>query len=177
MIKVWIGSLAAYNAGALVGEWVDLPKSEDELNEAIEAIHKEANKIDGVWNSEEIDIFDFETEVEGIYNELQGMGLRQMNELAERFDGLDEYELKEVAALIEATGDIDEALSIQEEGRAIILYDIEDNDDLGRAWVEELGAMEVPSHLENYIDYEAIGRDLTFEGWTITSQDIAVCID
>jgi antirestriction protein len=177
MIKVWLGSLAAYNAGALVGRWVDLPKTDEELSEIIEAINKEAEEIDGVYLSEEIDIFDFETEVDGIYNDLNRLGLREMNELAERLEGLDEYELKELAALIEGTDSIEEALDIHEQGRAIIIHDIEDNDDLGRAWVEELGGMEVPEHLVNYIDYEAIGRDLCFDGWTITSQGVAVCIN
>lgn len=177
MIKVWLGSLAAYNAGALVGEWVELPKTNEELTEIIEGINKEAEKVDGVYLSEEIDIFDFDIEIDGIYNDLNRLGLRKMNELAERLEGLDEYELDDVVALIEVTDSIEEALEIYEEGRAIILHDIEDNNDLGRAWVEELGGMEVPEHLVNYIDYEAIGRDLCFEGWTITSNEIAVCID
>ena len=30
-IKIWIGNLAAYNAGTLRGEWVNLPISDEEL--------------------------------------------------------------------------------------------------------------------------------------------------
>ena len=38
--------------------------------------------------------------------------------------------------------------------------DIHDHDDLGRYYIEELDAMQVPEHLRNYIDYEAYGRDI-----------------
>lgn len=41
--------------------------------------------------------------------------------------------------------------------------DIRDHDDLGRYYIEELDAMQVPEHLRNYIDYEAYGRDVALE--------------
>ena len=41
--------------------------------------------------------------------------------------------------------------------------DIHDHDDLGRYYIEELDAMQVPEHLRNYIDYEAYGRDIALE--------------
>ena len=40
---------------------------------------------------------------------------------------------------------------------------IEDEDDLGRYYIEELGALDVPEHLRQYIDYEAYGRDVSME--------------
>ncbi len=44
-----------------------------------------------------------------------------------------------------------------------MLSGIEDYDDLGRYYIEELGTMEVPEHLQNYIDYEAYGRDIALD--------------
>ena len=44
-----------------------------------------------------------------------------------------------------------------------IYPDIHDHDDLGRYYIEELDAMQVPEHLRNYIDYEACGRDVALE--------------
>ena len=41
--------------------------------------------------------------------------------------------------------------------------DIRDHDDLGRYYIEELDAIQVPEHLKNYIDYEAYGRDIALE--------------
>ena len=40
---------------------------------------------------------------------------------------------------------------------------ITDHDDLGRYYIEELDAIQVPEHLKNYIDYEAYGRDIALE--------------
>ena len=37
---------------------------------------------------------------------------------------------------------------------------VESNADLGRYYIEELGMMEVPDYLADYIDYEAYGRDV-----------------
>ena len=41
--------------------------------------------------------------------------------------------------------------------------DIEGYDDLGRYYIEELDAMQVPEHLKNYIDYETYGRDVAID--------------
>ena len=50
-----------------------------------------------------------------------------------------------------------------------IYPDIRDQDDLGRYYIEELDAMQVPEHLKNYIDYEAYGRDIALgEGGEFT---------
>ena len=48
---------------------------------------------------------------------------------------------------------------------------IEDYDDLGRYYLEELEVSKVPAHLQNYIDYEAYGRDVALEeNGTFTDQ-------
>ena len=48
---------------------------------------------------------------------------------------------------------------------------IHDYDDLGRYYIEELDVMQVPEHLQNYIDYEAYGRDVALEeNGTFTDQ-------
>lgn len=44
-----------------------------------------------------------------------------------------------------------------------VYSDVHDHDDLGRMYIEEYDAMEVPDHLKNYIDYEAYGRDITLD--------------
>ncbi len=52
-----------------------------------------------------------------------------------------------------------------------IYPNIEDYDDLGRYYLEELDVMQVPEHLQNYIDYEAYGRDVALEeNGTFTDQ-------
>ena len=48
-------------------------------------------------------------------------------------------------------------------------------DDLGRYYIEELDVMQVPEHLQNYIDYEAYGRDVALEeNGTFTDQGLSL---
>ena len=57
----------------------------------------------------------------------------------------------------------------------IVYYpDCNDMSDLAYYLIEEAGALgEVPTHLQNYIDYEAYGRDLEIEGnYLVTSRGV-----
>ena len=40
---------------------------------------------------------------------------------------------------------------------------VEDDETLGRIYVEDMEAIDVPEHLLNYFDYEAYGRDIRLE--------------
>ena len=62
------------------------------------------------------------------------------------------------------TDSIQELINLTENLDCYDVYpDIHDHDDLGRYYIEELDAMQVPEHLRNYIDYEAYGRDIALE--------------
>lgn len=54
-VSIWVGNLAAYNAGRLVGEWIDL----DGLTE-VEELYAQAAKV--TRNAEEIYIADVESD-------------------------------------------------------------------------------------------------------------------
>ena len=57
------------------------------------------------------------------------------------------------------SGSLQEIINLTENLDCYDVYpDIHDHDDLGRYYIEELDAMQVPEHLRNYIDYEAYGR-------------------
>lgn len=47
-------------------------------------------------------------------------------------------------------------------------------EDVARYFVEETGQLgEIPSHLQNYIDYQALGRDMEIErSFLVTSHGI-----
>ena len=40
---------------------------------------------------------------------------------------------------------------------------VDDYSDLGHYYIDEVGVMEIPEHLANYIDYEAYGRDVAID--------------
>ena len=175
MIRIWIGSLAAYNAGALVGRWVELPQDEDGLQEIIDEINKEAEQIEGVTNAEEVDIFDYETNIEGLYDELNGLNIYQMNELAEILEDLTDDKIKEFTAILEVVGTLEDAIETFQNQDYIAIHDVKDYYDLGYMHIELTG-IEIPDFLINYINCEKLGRDLAFDGWHITD-GIAILIN
>ena len=76
-----------------------------------------------------------------------------------------EYEQFQAAMEIgDHSGSLQEIINLTENLDCYDVYpDIRDHDDLGRYYIEELDAMQVPEHLRNYIDYEAYGRDVALE--------------
>lgn len=145
--RVWIGSLAAYNAGDLVGEWVDA----DDL-EAMEAV---AAKLPG----EEIALMDREGfgELIGEYTQLEtvaelgaalvehGEALRFYLENAGYSDGDDV-----------PVGEFEDAYCGHYDGE-------------GREYAEELAAEVGTAELDRWpttcIDWDRAWRELTFDGY------------
>ena len=163
----FITNLGKYNEGALVGEWVKFPTTAEELKKVFERIGIGA-KDDFGQTYEEWFITDYDCYVDGLYDLLgEYVNLDELNYLASKLDDMsqDEYERFQAAMEIgDHTGSIQELINLTENLDCYDIYpDIHDHDDLGRYYIEELDAMQVPEHLRNYIDYEAYGRDIALE--------------
>ena len=163
----FITNLGKYNEGALVGEWVKFPTTAEELKKVFERIGIGA-KDDFGQTYEEWFITDYDCYVDGLYDLLgEYANLDELNYLASKLDDMsqDEYERFQAAMEIgDHTGSIQELINLTENLDCYEVYpDIHDHDDLGRYYIEELDAMEVPEHLRSYIDYEAYGRDIALE--------------
>ena len=163
----FITNLGKYNEGALVGEWVKFPTTAEELKKVFERIGIGA-KDDFGQTYEEWFITDYDCYVDGLYDLLgEYANLDELNYLASKLDDMsqDEYERFQAAMEIgDHTGSIQELINLTENLDCYDVYpDIHDHDDLGRYYIEELDAMQVPEHLRNYIDYEAYGRDVALE--------------
>ena len=163
----FITNLGKYNEGALVGEWVKFPTTAEELKKVFERIGIGA-KDDFGQTYEEWFITDYDCYVDGLYDLLgEYANLDELNYLASKLDDMsqDEYERFQAAMEIgDHTGSIQELINLTENLDCYDVYpDIHDHDDLGRYYIEELDAMQVPKHLRNYIDYEAYGRDIALE--------------
>lgn len=163
----FITNLSKYNEGALVGEWVKFPTTAEELKKVFESIGIGA-KDDFGQTYEEWFITDYDCYVDGLYDLLgEYANLDELNYLASKLDDMsqDEYERFQAAMEIgDHTGSIQELINLTENLDCYDIYpDIHDHDDLGRYYIEELDAMQVPEHLRNYIDYEAYGRDIALE--------------
>lgn len=163
----FITNLGKYNEGELVGEWVRFPTTPEKLKEVFERIGIGSRDAFGA-PYEEWFITDYDCYVGGLYDKLgEYENLDELNYLASRLEELDRSEYNQFLAAMEVgdhTGSLQEIINLTENLDCYDVYpDIEDYDDLGRYYIDELDAMQIPEHLQNYIDYEAYGRDVALE--------------
>ena len=171
----FITNLGKYNEGELVGEWVKFPTTAEELKEVFKRIGI-GQKDDFGHPYEEWFITDYDCYVDGLYSKLgEYENLDELNYLASKLDEMRESEYAQFQAGMEMgdhCGSLQEIINLTENLDCYEIYpNIEDYDDLGRYYIEELDVMQVPEHLQNYIDYEAYGRDVALEeNGTFTDQ-------
>ena len=171
----FITNLGKYNEGELVGEWVKFPTTAEELKEVFKRIGI-GQKDDFGQPYEEWFITDYDCYVDGLYSKLgEYENLDELNYLASKLDEMSESEYAQFQAGMEMgdhCGSLQEIINLTENLDCYEVYpDIHDYDDLGRYYIEELDVMQVPEHLQNYIDYEAYGQDVALEeNGTFTDQ-------
>ena len=163
----FITNLGKYNEGELVGEWVKFPTTAEELKEVFKRIGI-GQKDDFGQPYEEWFITDYDYYVDGLYSKLgEYENLDELNYLASKLDEMSESEYAQFQAGMEMgdhCGSLQEIINLTENLDCYEVYpDIHDYDDLGRYYIEELDVMQVPEHLQNYIDYEAYGRDVAID--------------
>ncbi|MCY1714631.1 antirestriction protein ArdA [Caproiciproducens galactitolivorans] len=173
-IEAFVTNLGRYNEGYLDGEFLKLPATTEEVQALFQRIH-----VDGV-RYEEIFITDYETDVSGLYDCLSEYAdLDDLNYLAALLDDLDEGDREKFEAALsygDYTGSLKDLINLAQNLDCYEYYPgICDEDDLGRYMIDEMGSLEVSEYLENYIDYEAYGRDVSLEdGGTFTENGYIV---
>lgn len=178
MIKIYIANLGKYNEGKLVGEWVTLPVTEEELQDVFCRIKLGFRDSEGNYHHgyieqdesgyeyvyEEYAIHDYEAPFE--INEYTN--IYKLNQLAQQFEELEDYQKEDVELLL-ATNDVtfEEALdAVQGQGIEYkIYYDCSSMADVALEIYEETGMINnIPEELQHYIDWDRLGRDLEIEG-------------
>ena len=163
----FITNLGKYNEGELVGEWVKFPTTAEEMKEVFKRIGI-GQKDDFGQPYEEWFITDYDCYVDGLYSKLgEYENLDELNYLASKLDEMSDSEYAQFQAGMEMgdhCGSLQEIINLTENLDCYEVYpNIHDYDDLGRYYIEELEVMQVPEHLQNYIDYEAYGRDVAMD--------------
>ena len=163
----FITNLGKYNEGELVGEWVKFPTTAEELKEVFKRIGI-GQRDDFGQPYEEWFITDYDCYVDGLYSKLgEYENLDELNYLASKLDEMSESEYAQFQAGMEMgdhCGSLQEIINLTENLDCYEIYpNIEDYDDLGRYYIDELEVMQIPEHLQNYIDYEAYGRDVAMD--------------
>lgn len=150
-MKIYVADLAEYNRGILKGEWFDLEDytDEDELMEDITEM---------LEDNEEWQIHDVETEY------IKSSWIDE-NESLENLIALQEciteHEEIKIAAIMECMStDIDDVIEYAEDAD---FYEDMDFTELAEQFVDEGLFGEIPESFANYIDFEAIGRDLSYD--------------
>lgn len=160
MIRIALTNLRKYNEGELVFEWVDLPQ--EDFTPIFDRI-----------GHDEYFISDYECEIPHMtiheYDNLD-----RLNEAATALENLDDYEKTTLIAIMESEDSrIDEALEMLNAERYVFYPDV-DLEELAEQFVDEGIFGEISGNLVQYIDYERIAKDLSFEGYVETSVGVII---
>ena len=152
-MAVYIANLGKYNEGYLVGAWFTFPIDEEDVKE----------KIGLNEQYEEYAIHDTDNFPIAIG---EYVSIEELNEMYEMIEELPDYIVECLDEFISHYGTLEEVVEHKDD---IYYYpDCETMTDVAYYYIDELQALgDIPPSLQNYIDYEAYGRDLDMGGYFI----------
>jgi antirestriction protein len=162
-LRGFITNLGLYNAGRLVGKWIEFPIDEESLEEV-----KKEIKIDE--NHEEWFFTDYECDVNGVIDKLGEYELiDRLNEVGELVEKIEDESLDDAFSAILSGGyNFDDAAqkAIDRDFSEISTAGYSNVDEaIGNYFADMCGIEDLPREtLERYFDYESYGRDLRLEG-------------
>lgn len=172
MLNVFVNTWGNYNNnGADFGEWLTLPMDPDSLVETLKHIALVMGDNDPEWA---IHDYEWTTDID-LFDISENDNIMELNERLQELESLEEWELEEVAAAIEAFGyEFLEAVDRQQRGY-FTLYRNMDLTEVAEEIVNECYfTKDTPDIFTRYFDYEAFGRDLGFDGYTETKYGVII---
>lgn len=156
-MNIYVANLAEYNNGKLVGEWIELPQSKNDL-------HAILNEILG--DDEELAIHDYECDYMqiGEYD-----NIFKLNEIAETMEGLEEYEQKALKAFLENGDDFIKALEKVNDGDFRIYSNCDSMCHVAMEIENECGFSQ--DQYDMYLDIDALARDIEIEYYSEDEED------
>ena len=148
-MQVYIANLGKYNEGELVGDWFSFPLDEEVIAERI-GLNAEYEE----YAIHDTDNFPMEIS--------EYISIEELNRIYEQLEELPEYLLDDLDSFVSYYGSLEELVEHKDD---IILYSgCETMTDLAYYLIDEEQVLgEIPSSLQNYIDYEAYGRVVALE--------------
>ena len=150
-----IANLGKYNEGCLVGAWFTFPIDEEDVKEKI-GLNEQYEEY-AVHDTENfpIDIGEY-------------VSIEELNEMYEMIEELPDYIVDCLDEFISHYGTLEEVMEHKDD---IYFYpDCDTMTDVAYYYIDELQALgDIPPSLQNYIDYEAYGRDLDMGGCFIAT--------
>ena len=159
ILEAYVTNLGKYNEGELASTLLKFPTTKEEVQAALKRIG-----IDNI-RYEEIFIADYDgrlPELNACLGEYESID--ELNHLAHLLSELDKSDLEKFEAVIdcgEHTSSVADLINLVENLDAYEFYPgVEDDETLGRIYVEDMEAIDIPDHLLDYFDYKAYGRDM-----------------
>ena len=156
-LRGFITNLGKYNEGELIGEWIEFPIDEDDLEEVLEKIG-----IDGE-NYEEYFFTDYETDIIPKLDISEYENIDNLNEFGELLQNIESYQEDLVNAIVYEYGSFDYILELLQNIDDQELIDVDNDEDLGYYIIDNIyGGVEQLDRntLERYFDYEGYGADV-----------------
>lgn len=171
-LKGFITNLGLYNEGDLVGEWIEFPISDEDL----EAVKK---RIGIDENHEEWFFTDYESDFDVTDSLGEYESIDHLNEIAEALNSIEEDGMREaVDAVISEGYDVLDAIEKVSDGDVIMFDDMYNDmpnmeEAIGYYFVDAVGGVEEldKETREMYIDYDALGRDVRLEYTQMDDED------
>lgn len=155
VFRIYLTNLAKYNEGTLKGKWLDLPLDDEELSSEVRSV---------LGKDEEYFITDYEAP----FNLDEYENINNLNDLASRLDELDEHDAEKVVYLLEHIGlDRGDALKQYEDAD---FYPNMTLSDVAEEMVDDGLLGKIPENIKHYLDFEKLGRDLSFDGYHETKK-------
>ncbi|MBR9954048.1 antirestriction protein ArdA [Eubacteriaceae bacterium Marseille-Q4139] len=159
ILEACVTNLGKYNEGQLAYARVTFPTDTETVQAALKKIG-----IDGI-RYEEVFISDYDGDMPQLHKRLgEYENIDELNYLACVLSELSQDELAKFEAVMDSgeyTGSVKELINLAQNLDNYDFYpDIDSEEALGRMYIQELEAVQVPEHLIDYIDYEAYGRDV-----------------
>lgn len=150
--RIFVTNLGKYNEGELIGEWLNLPATEEEIQQVMQKI--------GI-NGEYEEAFVTDSDGFGPIKVDENTPISKLNKIAEEIDGVD---LDILGAIMNAGYTFEQALQLYADGDYTFIEADSGghgNKELALAYVEMIGGFSGldTETKQNHFDYEQYGRD------------------
>ena len=160
VFEAFISNPALYSAGHLVGETLHFPTNTEEVQSLLKRIG-----VDGV-RCQEYFIISFDSDILGLYDYLSEYeNIDELNHLAHLLKELSPSERETLEAVMDSgqhCGSVQDLINLTQNLDCYDFHPGVDNEEmLGRLYVEDMESLEVPDNIKPYFDFEAYGRDIS----------------
>lgn len=160
MFEAYVTNLGLYpERGAGAGEYLKFPTTVEEVQALFSRIGIDEKQY------EEYFITDYDSDILGLTDHLgEYESLDELNYLAHLLEEMTPAELEKLEAVMDAgeyTNSVKDLINLTQNLDCFDFYsDVNSEEELGRMYIQDFEAIQVPEHLIDYIDYEAYGRDI-----------------